>query len=452
MHDSPDPDKRKIGKKGCLFGCLGIALLLVGLPLLVLLTWSATAARSAQDRLARLQGLGYPVAAEELGKFYKLPDGAVDRTNEWIDAIDTFQGDEYGLDTRSLPIVGAEGPASIPSANAEWEQLEEVATLLNKYDLGMALMHEAARQGGKIRFDRKYSDGLQMLLPNITQLRSGARMLQLEAHVQAHHGDPEGIVKSFRTLLALSHANDADPVIVSQLVNTSIRGQAFTTLQAILPFIDFSDAQLNELQDLFASSSNSVGFKAALVGERAFAISAFSNPRAALQTQGPNISLGSRNEDLCFYLDLLEPVIESVSAKSWIPTMDAAQKMDASLKQMSTSQINKLRYQMTSMLLPAVEGIMSAGAGDDAKCRIAELACALQRYRKASGEYPQTLDALAPQYIAKVPLDPFDDLPLRYEVRSGTPVIWSIGRDRLDNGGLKDNSELDICFELPLVN
>ena len=35
----------------------------------------------------------------------------------------------------------------------------------------------------------------------------------------------------------------------------------------------------------------------------------------------------------------------------------------------------------------------------------AQIACALERYRLAHGEYPETLDALVPQFIEKVPHD-----------------------------------------------
>ena len=36
---------------------------------------------------------------------------------------------------------------------------------------------------------------------------------------------------------------------------------------------------------------------------------------------------------------------------------------------------------------------------------LARVACALERYRLAHGSYPETLDALAPQFIEKLPHD-----------------------------------------------
>lgn len=452
MHESPDVDRRKIGKSGCLFGCLGLALLFVVLPLLVLFTWSASAARSAQERLDNLQARGYPTTAEELDAFYALPDGEVDRTKAWMEAVADFQGDDYVSDTQSLPIVGAGVAAPIPSANAEWEQLDEVAAFLAKYHHGMALMHESATQNGKIRFDHDFNDGLQLRVLDIQQLLTGARMLQLEAHLHAHRRNPEGVTKSLRTMMALSLANALDPITISQLTNTNIRKQAFIALEKILPYVDFTDEQLAEIQSLFTSTDSKATFKRVLVGERALGTTAFRNPRTLRPPRSPSTSINVGNEDLCFYLDLLDPVVESISASSWLPTIGATQKMKASFNQMSASQINKLRYPMTNMLLPPVELLLSSCTRADAECRIAEVACALQRYRNLNGQYPPALDALAPKYLAKVPLDPYDDRPLRYELRNGVAVLWSIGRDQTDNGGVKDDAQLDICFELKSAN
>ena len=44
------------------------------------------------------------------------------------------------------------------------------------------------------------------------------------------------------------------------------------------------------------------------------------------------------------------------------------------------------------------------------------LACALQRYRDRQGEYPRSLEHLAPDYIAAIPTNVFSGMPMRYEL------------------------------------
>jgi len=61
---------------------------------------------------------------------------------------------------------------------------------------------------------------------------------------------------------------------------------------------------------------------------------------------------------------------------------------------------------------------------------------ALERHRLAHGRHPESLAALVPDFLPEVPLDPCDGKPLRYRLQSdGSPVVWSIGIDGIDEGG-----------------
>jgi len=70
-----------------------------------------------------------------------------------------------------------------------------------------------------------------------------------------------------------------------------------------------------------------------------------------------------------------------------------------------------------------------------AQLRTARVGLAIQRYRLATGNLPDTLDALVPTYIDAVPEDPFDGRTLRYEKLETGFVVYSVGEDRRDDGG-----------------
>ncbi len=134
--------------------------------------------------------------------------------------------------------------------------------------------------------------------------------------------------------------------------------------------------------------------------------------------------------------------------------------------------------------------------------RAARVLVAIRRYELKHGQPPVTLSALVPEYLPAVPLDPFDKMPLRYRlsvgeevdvetrtmppatpvpltemgrglaelaggmaaadtdgritlpsvsgqearwqmsVPPGRPVVWSIGPDRVDSGGVRVNHRL----------
>jgi hypothetical protein len=64
------------------------------------------------------------------------------------------------------------------------------------------------------------------------------------------------------------------------------------------------------------------------------------------------------------------------------------------------------------------------------------LVCALQRYRMAYGQYPETLDELVPQYVEKLPHDIVGGQPLKYRrADDGQFVLYSIGWNEKDDGG-----------------
>jgi hypothetical protein len=94
---------------------------------------------------------------------------------------------------------------------------------------------------------------------------------------------------------------------------------------------------------------------------------------------------------------------------------------------------------------------------------LARMAIALERYRLAHGEYPESLDVLAPQFIAQVPHDVIGGGPLHYRLTSdGQFVLYSVGWNEKDDGGVVvlgkgetpsvDNNQGDWVWRYPAKN
>ena len=71
----------------------------------------------------------------------------------------------------------------------------------------------------------------------------------------------------------------------------------------------------------------------------------------------------------------------------------------------------------------------------DTELRVLQIRAAIALYQRQHANLPETLDALCPQFLPKVPLDPFSDKPLRYRITEKGWVVWSVGRDLTDTGG-----------------
>ena len=61
---------------------------------------------------------------------------------------------------------------------------------------------------------------------------------------------------------------------------------------------------------------------------------------------------------------------------------------------------------------------------------------AFELFKRRSGSYPLQLSELVPTYLSEVPRDPIDGEPLRYKIRKSKPLIYSIGSDKKDDGGV----------------
>jgi hypothetical protein len=67
--------------------------------------------------------------------------------------------------------------------------------------------------------------------------------------------------------------------------------------------------------------------------------------------------------------------------------------------------------------------------------RCALVALATERYRMRYSHWPDTLDALVPEFLDEPPVDPFDEKPLRYLRDEEGVIVYSVGEDGVDDGG-----------------
>ena len=88
------------------------------------------------------------------------------------------------------------------------------------------------------------------------------------------------------------------------------------------------------------------------------------------------------------------------------------------------------------MTVPALDAAVSKFALAQSSIDLARVGCALERFRLAHGQYPDSLAALEPQFITHVPHDIINGQPLHYRLKSnGQFVLYSVGWNETDDGG-----------------
>ena len=124
----------------------------------------------------------------------------------------------------------------------------------------------------------------------------------------------------------------------------------------------------------------------------------------------------------------------------------AARQADAAIAA-DTKHLNP--YNLAEKLfLPALGNAARKFANGQSSVDLARVAVALERYRLAHGAYPESLDALTPQFITKLPHDLINGQPLQYRPEvDGQFVLYSVGWNEKDDDGevvLGKNGVVDI--------
>jgi hypothetical protein len=91
---------------------------------------------------------------------------------------------------------------------------------------------------------------------------------------------------------------------------------------------------------------------------------------------------------------------------------------------------------LSDVLLQSVENLLTRAALAQTGKNQALLACALERYRLANGQFPKSLETLIPQFIPAIPIDPITGQPMIYRCTGGDRFqLYSVGWDEKDDGG-----------------
>jgi hypothetical protein len=106
----------------------------------------------------------------------------------------------------------------------------------------------------------------------------------------------------------------------------------------------------------------------------------------------------------------------------------------------------------TDGMIKAAEKAALAQSGVD----LAAVACALERYRLAQGQYPEALNALVPRFATALPHDIINGQPLKYRrTDNGRFILYSVGWNEKDDGGVvafKNDPALAARFRGPRAN
>jgi hypothetical protein len=130
-----------------------------------------------------------------------------------------------------------------------------------------------------------------------------------------------------------------------------------------------------------------------------------------------------------FYTEVFLPGIDSAHRRINPSKM---KQVDHAIETMRATPYTVLSKDLLSVMTT----VTKRAAASQAYLDEAVVACALDRYRLVHGEFPENLDAITPQFIAKLPPDVVNGEPLHYHrTADGQYVLYSVGWNETDDGG-----------------
>jgi hypothetical protein len=256
-------------------------------------------------------------------------------------------------------------------------------------------------------------------------------------------GKKEQAVDSLLAMLNVSRSLGDEPFLISQLVRIATRTIASRSVEWSLAQGELPPEKLKALQAAWAADSEEPILLFGLRGERAIwdrQMENFLNGSANLsemQEVGSDFKGFAGGLGWWYYRTRL-PGDRAQSLRNFNAVIEVARKPveeQVALKGGTSMLVFDTEHPITKLFFPAIQKMSEANwrTTADSRCVVAGLAC--ERYRMKAGKWPASLESLVPEYLPTMPLDPYDGKPLRLKVLPDGIVVYSIGLNKIDEGG-----------------
>ncbi|UCE46243.1 MAG: hypothetical protein JSW47_11530 [Phycisphaerales bacterium] len=399
-------------------------------------------------RIEAIRAAGHPLTWAELDKWYAIPEGADNSADAILNALSHCQEWER-QELKRLPLGG--GRIGLPSRKEPLtaETISLMSEYLDDNREALFMLHEALTEIEHCRYPVDFSAGIDVQMSHLTGLHQGARLLLLEAVLHAENDQTELAVQAVISNLKIAGSLANEPDLGSQFSQRVCWWRAVLSVERVVNRNDLTDEQLTRLSAALADAEQHTNVLPALVGERCLVLAALGMSTAQLRATDffcgdPDESplsvhlraaaytlrkfVGLMDKKAILYLDVANDCIESLK----LPLEHRRAAAEAIEKRLGSESRDAL-------LLGVIRRFPRVIAEFDifACLRTARVALAIQRYRLANGRLPDTLGDLVPAYLDAVPSDPFDGEQLRYKKLEVGFVVYSIGEDQDDDGGLE---------------
>jgi hypothetical protein len=420
--------------------------------------------------LEKLRAKGEPVTLKELDAWYKavppeknaalafqqitnsLPKNATDL---WL-AMDKEKRRQKGPMPILAPALRSKVQAYLVAHQAYINQL---FTIAQRYPVNQPA-----------RFPIDCTRGWSTLLPQLAEIRKANKVLMWRSQFFATQkrppaaqgqnplavSDQQQAVSSILVLLRMCHLLDAEPYLISFLVQIAAT-HGKDPLETLINMRALNDPQLVTLQQAYASFNWPHQLANALIGEQCAILGGEAVFRKGTQEQMESIDPDEyierpirlilryrpetmRDVEMTTYIGLMSQYIQGI--RKGYPDLttlddDQGEFLPSWNRYVALAMTRRhvMKYPYTPMLMPAITRLPTRVHQAVLNQQFATTALAIERFRLANQwRIPRNLAELVPTFLTSQPFDPYNGKPLRYiPGPNGAYELRSIKADKPEN-------------------
>ncbi|MCC9606627.1 hypothetical protein LOC68_16915 [Blastopirellula sp. JC732] len=424
-----------------------------------------------------------PLVCDELQMPMPPVDGMKSLYNEQLRSLVGEQLGKMAPQTGTAPpqpLAQPEVHEIISAAhNTPWtrDQLPAVADWLDEQQPHFAKLHE---MNDRPKFylpspsllDHKNDYLFASLLPTVQHQRDAARSLSVRAMLAIGENRPYDAWEDIKTSFRLSNCYSQPGFLIELLVCNAIRGMAIQQLMVLLSSEECDAALLDEIEKYLAGlqpydeMAPSIDTMERIAGlDAAIAFSTHKVDAQEMLGGGNDAAVGTLTYapfDRNAMLARLNVWYDRIAATAEIDDLEERQKameqLEIDLQAETqgavtagniagaifnqTARGELIAQVLAGLLLPAVTQAVWAEERLNLQMQMTRVAVALEKYKLEKGDYPDTLAPLENRIDPALLKDPYSPAQLRYQKRPPGFLVYSVSRDRIDNGGNSHDGEI----------
>jgi len=456
---------------------------LLALLVLAHLALNAVAGRQLGKELARLRAEGAPLTLAQAA-----PPPVPDSENAAPLYEKAFQG---LLDPQdSLATMRFLASRESGSATPRTPTLAQMEAILARHEADFRLLEQGSKRPvARFPVDWEHP-AAAIFFPHMGGARNATRFLCVKAVVNAHNGHSGDALQDLAIAIRMSSQISATPTLIAQLVRAACIKIVAAVLPEVMAAAPLTAAESRAFYDLLAKVDMTGPWVRSMEGERAFGLAMFDDMHHARSGEfaygllggwvQPEATTGVLERFLMWagrvaltrawpltrilwqpFLRLDEvqylrhmQVLVALAGKSYEQNVKGQQRLEKEKARLPWYAV------VTNTLAPIFTRATQARDEARATVGVMQAALALRDYQIQHGSYPASLSDLRAAGGWAIPHDPFSGKPFLYRREGAGYLVYSVGPDLKDDGGIgqwhalraapRPISSRPLAYDLPL--